>query len=112
MLPQVLPFVLGERAGNAVRAQQWDGNYPTSGVSTTPHLWRAEHYARRHRKIASIAVNRLEAFGILMFRVSEHVHASLICLPEDDEVILVCPGAEAFPKEIIQEIFELDKAIT
>ena len=112
MLPLALPFTLGERPEHAVRAHQWEGRYPTSGVSTTPHIKRAEHYAQRHRFIAKIAVERLAASGIQMFRVSEHVDSSLIFTPDDDEVILVCPHAECFPKEIIASIFELANAIT
>jgi hypothetical protein len=111
-LPQMLPFMLGERPEHAVRAHQWNGRYPTSGVSTTPHLKRAEYYAQRHRFIARIAIGRLAASGVQMFRVSEHVHSSLIFAPEDDEVILVCPDAECLPREIIEEIFELAIAIT
>jgi hypothetical protein len=106
--PQVFPHRLGEWPEHAVRSQQWDSSkYPTSGVSTTPHLKRAEHYAQHNRKIARIAVDRLEASGVQTFRVSEHVHLSLISKPEDDEVILICPGAEYFPKDIIVEIFDL-----
>ncbi len=114
MLPQVLPFPLGERPEHAVRAQQWEreDRYPTSGVSTTPHRQRAEYYAQNHRTIAIIAVERLAASGIQMWRVSEHIHPSLIFKPEDDEIILVCPDAECFPKEIIADIFELENAIT
>jgi hypothetical protein len=56
--------------------------------------------------------DRLAASGIQMFRVSEHVHHSLISAPEDDEVILVCPGAEHFPRAIIADIFELSNPIT
>jgi len=112
MLPQVLPFTLGERPEHAVRAHQWDGRYPTSGVSTTPHLKRAEYYAQRHRTIASIAVERLADFGIQMFRVSEHIDSSLVFAPDDDEVILVCPNAECFPQEIIAEIFALQNTTT
>src|ERR1700730_7521198 len=77
-LPLVLPFTLGERPEHAVRAHQWDGRYPTSGVSTTPHLKRAEHYARHHRTIAKIDVECLASSGIQIFRVSEHVDSSLI----------------------------------
>jgi hypothetical protein len=112
MLPLVLPFTLGERPEHAVRVHQWDGRYPTSGVSTTPHFKRAESHAQHHRTIARIAVERLAASGIQMFRVSEHVDSSLIFAPEDDEVILICPDAECFPKEIIAGIFELADAIT
>jgi hypothetical protein len=111
-LPQILPFTLGKRREHAVRAQQWDSKkYPTSGVSTTPHLKRAKYYGQNHRTIAKIAVDRLDQFRVQMFRVSEHIHSSQICVPEDDEVILVCPDAECFPKEIIADIFELPSAV-
>ncbi len=110
-LPQVLPFTLGERPEHAVRAHQWEGRYPTSGVSTTPHLKRAEHYAQRHRRIARIAVARFVQFHIQTFRVSDYVHASQVCVPEDDEIILVYPDAESFPEEIITDIFELSSAV-
>jgi hypothetical protein len=111
-LPLVLPFTLGERPEHAVRAHQWDGLYPTSGVSTTPHFQRAEYYAQHHRTIAKIALERLATFGIQMFRVSDYVDSSLIVAPQDDEVILVYPDAECFPKEIIAEISQLCDAIT
>ncbi len=108
LLPQVLPFTLGKQPEHAVRAQQWDSNrFPTSGVSTTPHLKRAKHYAKKHHTIAKISVGRLIKFKIQMFRVSKHVPDSLISVPEGDEVILVYPGAEYFPKDIITNIFKL-----
>jgi len=112
MLPNVLPFTLGKCPEYAVRAHQWNGQYLTSGISTTPHFHRAEHYAQRDRVIVRIAVEHLIAWGIQTFRVSEHVHPSLIFAPEDDEVILFCPGADVFPREIIAEIFDLDKVVT
>ena len=111
MLPQVLPFTLGERPEHAVRADQWEGRHPTSGVSTTPHLKRAEHYAQHHRRIARIAVASLAEFHVQRFCVADYVDESLICVPEDDEVILVCPDVESFPVEIISEIFELSSAV-
>jgi hypothetical protein len=108
MFPQVFPIRFGKFPEHAVRAQQWDSSrYPTSGVSTTPHFKRAEYYAQRHRTIARIAVDRLAACGIQTFRVSESVQPSLIFKPEDDEVILVCPGVKCFPKDIIADIFKL-----
>jgi hypothetical protein len=110
-LPQVLPFTLGERPEHAVRAHQWEGRYPTSGVSTTPHLKRAKRYAQHHRRIAKIAVARLAEFHVQTFCVADYVHASLICVPEDDEIILVCPDVESFPVAIITDIFELSSAI-
>jgi hypothetical protein len=108
MLPQVLPFTLGERPEHAVRAQQWDSDkYPTSGVSTTPHRKQAESYAQSNRIIVRIAVDRLAAHGIETYRVSDYVPPKLITKPEDDEVILVRPGKKYLPKAIIVEFFEL-----
>ncbi len=112
MVPLKLPITLGKRPEHAVRAHQCKGLYPTSGVSTTPHLERAEYYAQHHRTIAKIAVERLAECGIETFQVSEHVHPEFILVPEDDEVILVCPGAECLPKEIIVDIFRLPDAVT
>jgi hypothetical protein len=110
-LPQVLPFTLGKRPEHAVRAHQWEGRYPTSGVSTTPHLKRAEHYAKGNRTIAKIEVARLAQFHVQTFRVSDYVDPSLNCVPEDDEVILVCPETESFPVEIVIDIFALSSAV-
>jgi hypothetical protein len=107
MLPQVLPFTLGKRGEHAVRAHQREGRYPTSGVSTTPHLKRAEHYAQHHRTIARISVARLAEFQVRTFCVADYVDESLICAPEDHEVILVRPGVESLPAEIIDEIFDM-----
>jgi hypothetical protein len=108
MFPQVFPVRFGEWPEHAVRAQQRDSDrFPTSGVSTTPHLKRAKHYAQHNQTIARIAIDRLAAHGVQTFRVSKYVQPSLISKPEDDEVILVCPGAKYFPKEIIVDIFKL-----
>jgi hypothetical protein len=108
MFPQVFPVRFGKFPEHAVRAQQLDSNkYRTSGVSTTPHLKRAKYYAQRNRHIARIAVKRLAACGVQTFQVSEHVQPSLITKPEDDEVILVCPGAKYLPKDIVVDIFTL-----
>ena len=108
MFPQVFPVRFGKRPEHAVRAQQWDSDrFPTSGVSTTPHLKRAEYYARTNRIIVRIAVERLDAHGIKTYRVSDYVRPLLITKPEDDEVILVRPGKKYLPKTIIVEFIEL-----
>ena len=36
---------------------------------------------------------------------------SLICVPEDDEIILVCPDVESFPVEIIDDVFAMSSAV-
>ena len=111
MLPLVLPFTLGKRPEHAVRAHQWEGRHPTSGISTTPHLERAKHYAQRHRMISRISVARLAEYQFQTFCVADYVDESLICVPEDDEVILVCPDVESFPAEIISETFDISSAV-
>jgi hypothetical protein len=108
MFPNVFPLRFGKHAEHAARAHQLDSKrYRTSGVSTTPHLKRAEHYAQSNRIIARIAVDRLAAHSIKAYRVSDYVHPRLITKPEDDEVILVCPGKKYFAKAIIVEFFGL-----
>ena len=108
MFPNVFPLRFGNWPEHAVRAHQLNSKrYRTSGVSTTPHLKRAKYYAQRNRHIARIAVERLAAYGVQTFRVSKHVKPSLITKPEDDEVILVCPGAKYLPKDIVVDIFML-----
>jgi hypothetical protein len=108
MFPNVFPLRFGKHVEHAARAHQLDSkHYRTSGVSTTPHLKRAKYYAQSNRIIARIAVDRLAAHNIKVYRVSDYVDPKLITKSEDDEVILVCPGKKYFPKAIIVEFFEL-----
>jgi hypothetical protein len=108
MFPLEFPVRFGEQPEHAVRAQQLDSEkYKTSGLSTTPHLKRAEHYAKSNRTIVRIAVEHLATHGIEIYRVADYVPASLIIRPEDDEVILVRPGKNYLPKAIIVEFIEL-----
>jgi hypothetical protein len=103
-LKNVLPFNLGFRVEHAARDHQ--DTKETSGISTSPHLFRAEFYAQRHRRIARIRVEELHRFGIQQVVVAEHVHATLINKPEDDEVVLVRPDVQEFPSQIIDRIVE------
>lgn len=107
-LPNVLPVDLAPGAQHAVREHQWHGKFPTRGVSTTPHLARALHYARRSLVIVRLDVVQLAAIGIELYRVSEHVPASLIVAPEDDEVILVRQEDGAFPASCIAEVMHVE----
>jgi hypothetical protein len=113
-LKQVLPFTLGDRLEHAVRAHQWDepGNqYKTSGVSTTPHLERARYYAENDgpstkagRMVATIDTALFEMLEISAHRVADYVERSMITVPEDDEIVLLCQDGHQFPKELIVEI--------
>ena len=105
-LHQVLPFDLGLRVEHAVREHQWEGQFETSGVSTTPHLSRARHYAK-HKTIVEIDTSRFAACGITFHRVSDHVDGRLICVPEDDEIILTHQGDTWFPKSVIKAVLRL-----
>jgi len=50
--PQVFPLRFGDWPEHAVRAQQWDSDrFPTSGVSTAPHLKQAKYYAQQRLTI-------------------------------------------------------------
>lgn len=115
-LPNILPFDLGEHVEHAVRDHQWvekdaasGGLKPlheTSGVSTTPHYGRALHYAR-NKVIIRIDTALFESHHILAYSVGDNVDQELICVPEDDEIILVCENGCQFPKEVILEIIKL-----
>ena len=101
----ILPFVLGPTKKYAIRQHQ-DGSL-TSGISTTPHLDRANFYAARHRTIVKINRERLRDFGISEYVVSEYVSTSGMACPPDNEVILVS-DENHFPTEIITEVIRLE----
>src|SRR5262245_22589396 len=104
-----LPFILGPTEEHAVRQHQWkqDG-FPTSGISTTPHLYRAKFYARIDHVIVKIDRTYFSRFGIKEFVVKDWLIVDDISVPEDDEVILVTELDATFPKEIIIEKIILD----
>jgi hypothetical protein len=106
-LPINLPHILGQRVEHAVREHQWESQYETSGISTTPHFHRAVHYAR-HKIVVKIDASLFGAHGILTHSVTDYVDEAFICVPEDEEIILVCKNGYVFPKEIIAEITRLD----
>lgn len=106
-LPLVLPFTLGEREEHAVRDQQWDGKYPTRGVSCTTEWNVALRYAAKTKIIVSIDEAKCNRLGIRRFRVRDHVPLQLIVHPEDEEVILVFDRDGAFPREIVNAVFDI-----
>ena len=110
-LPQISPFMLGDRPEHAVRAHQWDKppdkQFETSGISTTPHLERARHYAAKHKIIVKIETAPFDTLGIVAYHVVDCCHPSHISVPEDDEIILVYPNGHKFPKGIITKIVRL-----
>lgn len=103
-LPNILPVNLAPGVEHALREHQWDGKFPTRGVSTTPHLNRAVHYAQNSGVIVRLDVGRLLDSGIQLYRVSDHVPAALIVVPEDDEVVLVSEDDGPLPAECVVEV--------
>lgn len=106
-LPIVLPFTLGEREEHAVREQQWNGQYPTRGVSCTTEWKIALQYATTSRVIVRIDEEACDRLGIHRCRVRDRVPLQLIAHPEDEEVILVSDEDGPLPKEIVAEVFDL-----
>jgi len=90
---------------NAIRQHQWEQRgYPTSGISTTPHLERAENY--NSGVIVVINRNLLPEFGVKEFEVNKYLKSEDIACPEDDEIILVREDKGPFPKEIIVDVIK------
>lgn len=81
--------------------------YPTSGVSTTPHIERALFYATHGRvqnKGYSYVIDRtlLASHGVSSHSVNELVNAPSVS--EDHEVILVAADFGSIPRGVIHEI--------
>jgi hypothetical protein len=90
-----------------IEHQQHQAGYPTSGISTTPHLERAEMYASGNGKYNSfyiyvIDMDLCRQHDVKIYKVNEVVPQPSI--PEDDEVILVASDNRALPKGIIVDI--------
>jgi hypothetical protein len=109
-LPLSLPFILGERPEHAVREHQWESKFETSGISTTPHFKRAAHYANGEI-IVKIDTSLLEAHEICIYPVADYVDRQFICVPEDEEIILVFKDGCVFPREIIIETIMMQEKI-
>jgi hypothetical protein len=93
-----------------VRHQVNQEGFPTSGLSTTPHLERARIYARGRDGqspgyIYRIDRTNLAGHGVLEFVVAAYCTPSV---PEDDEVILVCGDGLPLPSELVVEVIPID----
>ena len=101
----------GENVQNAVvQHQQHQAGYPTSGISTTPHLERAKLYATAGGKYSSgfiyvIDTELLERFGVAMYVVKDIV--PLPSVPEDNEIILVANDFGFLPQDIIIDVISI-----
>ena len=102
--------VMGENESNPVLRHQIDPEgSPTSGISTTPHYHRAEHYATHgySQDGCILKINRdlFEQYGIREFVVKDFVPRPSI--PEDDEIILVAKNGGVLPVGILVEVVEV-----
>ena len=101
----------GESQENAViEHQQHQAGFPTSGVSTTPHVTRAIFYAThggKYRRAYVYVIDRSQCKGLT---VSEFVVNDIVPSPsvvEDDEVILVASDFGALPAALLVEVREV-----
>jgi hypothetical protein len=88
----------------AVRQRVWrQRGCPSRGVSTTPHLHRAQFYARSEGVIVEIDRRMFKRCWVREYVVNDLLATSRkeITEPEDDEVILVCDLEGALPEEIM-----------
>lgn len=101
----------GESPGNAViEHQQHQAGFPTSGVSTTPHLERAIFYATHGGKYCRAFVYVIDRSQCGALGVSEFIVNDVVPLPsvaEDDEVILVAGDFGPLPGALIVEVREV-----
>ncbi len=117
-----VPFIKGAKWDEAEWDNAyWDKNYknavvthqlhqaglPTSGISTTPSIFRAIFYATHAGRysdgyIYSIDLAKCCEHSVSIYYVTELVsHPSI---PEDDEVILVAQDFGALPVEVIVDV--------
>lgn len=102
--------VLGKTKEYAIRQHQCpQDESPTSGISTTPHLERAEYYAKKERIIVKINRQLFNKHSIEECDVNKCLEKfpEDIAKPEDNEIILVKKDGGSFPKEIIEEVMKI-----
>jgi hypothetical protein len=101
----------GPSEQNAVLRHELDQEgFPTSGISTTPHLVRASHYATAEGKYPKGHVFKIDRTLLLGAQVKEYVVAQWLpfpSAPEDDEVILVAHDCGPLPMVIVNDILEV-----
>ncbi|MGC2046986.1 MAG: hypothetical protein WA635_00020 [Gallionella sp.] len=98
----------GECEANAVvEHQQHQAGYPTSGMSTTPHLNRAVYYATHDGQYSFGYVYVIDdalcqLHKVAIYKVKDFVPSP--SMPEDDEVILVAHDFGVIPRALVIEI--------
>lgn len=97
-------------SSNAVILHQLhQAGHLTSGISTTPHLSRAEFYARGKDKVSDGYVLKIDRHALEMNDVKQHVVANYCkpSVPEDDEVVLETINGSPLPKSVVVEVIYL-----
>lgn len=98
----------GECKANAVvEHQQHQAGYPTSGISTTPHLERAIYYATYDGKFSCGYVYVIDETKCQTHKVSVYIVKDIVpmpSVPEDNEVVLVASDFGELPRSLIIEI--------
>lgn len=95
----------------ALRHELKQEAFPTSGISTTPHLHRAMYYAFDKQKYTEAFVYKIDRkllseYGVKEYVISEYLpHPSV---PDDNEVILVAQDFGQLPTSIIVEILKVN----
>ena len=92
-----------------IRHQLNQEGFPTSGISTTPHLERAILYARGRDGTSGGYVFKIDRKALQHHGVDEFV-VSKFCapsIPEDDEIILVVPEMLHLPSAVVVEVIQL-----
>ncbi|WP_427500628.1 hypothetical protein ACQE3E_13115 [Methylomonas sp. MED-D] len=101
----------GESDVNGVIEHQLhQAGYPTSGVSTTPHIERAMFYATHAGSLQGGYIYVIDRSRLAEHGVASHVVAELVnipSVPEDDEVILVASNYSIIPKAVIVEVCKI-----
>ena len=90
-----------------IRHQLNQEGFPTSGLSTTPHLERAIVYARGMEGSADGFIYKMDSTQLKQYSVDMYVvsaYARRPSIPEDDEVILVTPDGGPLPKALVEMI--------
>lgn len=108
-------YGIGVRYGlcdvNAVILHQLDqAGFPTSGISTTPHLERAIYYATSGGKETTGYVYKLNRTILVSHGIKEFIVADFAVepsIPEDDEVILVAPDFGELSDAVIIKIISV-----
>ena len=90
-----------------IRHQLNQEGYPTSGISTTPHIERALLYAKGKDGVSQGFIYKIARADLGQHQILEFVvakYAKYPSVPEDDEVILVLSDSGHLPNDVVQEI--------